>query len=320
MDLSLISKYRTQLMGIAIIWVMLFHSGIFFSSPVLMFIKKIGFGGVDIFIFLSGLGIFFSLDKNDDIKNFYKKRAFRILPYYIPIVVIVSLYYYFNDKWDFIGVVSNIFMLSYWLDLKERFDWYIPALFVLYLCSPFIFKFLKKNIVLTSSIIIAFCIIIWYFIYGTRFSYLTAFFARIPLFIMGMCYANYYKNNLDKKFNGKQIILLLSYFVCCVGILIFLTRFRTHSDNYLIFFNLTIPCICLFVAYLFSFLKNYRYPVLTFMGTYTLTLYIFHERVLQILSFNGFYYHLNLVAFVLTIFLAFVWKKTVDKLMNRYFD
>ena len=58
-SLSLLSSYRGALMGVAIIWVMLYHLGDIDVS-VISVIFGVGYGGVDIFLFLSGFGLYFS--------------------------------------------------------------------------------------------------------------------------------------------------------------------------------------------------------------------------------------------------------------------
>lgn len=50
-SLSLLSSYRGALMGVAIIWVMLYHLGDIDVS-VISVIFGVGYGGVDIFLFL----------------------------------------------------------------------------------------------------------------------------------------------------------------------------------------------------------------------------------------------------------------------------
>ena len=75
-----ISRYRSELMGWSILWIMMLHFTFNQIKP-LGFIAQYGFAGVDIFIFVSGFGLFFSLDKNDDLITFYRKRLLRIFPY-----------------------------------------------------------------------------------------------------------------------------------------------------------------------------------------------------------------------------------------------
>lgn len=65
-DVSLISKYGTQLMGVATLLIILVHS---YQQGVLMpgwmeSLCNIGSLGVDIFLLVSGLGMWYSLEKD----------------------------------------------------------------------------------------------------------------------------------------------------------------------------------------------------------------------------------------------------------------
>ena len=57
--LDSICKWRSELMGIAIIWVAVFHSYLVFEEP-WMLLKNTGYAGVDIFLLLSGVGMYSS--------------------------------------------------------------------------------------------------------------------------------------------------------------------------------------------------------------------------------------------------------------------
>ena len=86
-SLKCISEYRTELMGLAILWIMLFHSyraKIYFFDGVkgLEWIGKIiGFGnmGCEIFLLASAIGLTFSFRKGWNLKDFYTKRFLRLL-------------------------------------------------------------------------------------------------------------------------------------------------------------------------------------------------------------------------------------------------
>ena len=59
-----LSRCRSELMGFAILWVMLFHAyGLKFQFEPLNRFRSIGHFGVDIFILLSAMGIYVSLSK-----------------------------------------------------------------------------------------------------------------------------------------------------------------------------------------------------------------------------------------------------------------
>lgn len=64
-DLSKVSLYRTQLMGIAAILIVLCHASLYGVQmcSVLSTILNIGNIGVDVFLFLSGMGCYYSLNK-----------------------------------------------------------------------------------------------------------------------------------------------------------------------------------------------------------------------------------------------------------------
>lgn len=89
------SKYRTELMGLAIVMVVFHHLTLRTSAGLLgkgyMFLRVTGAMGVDIFLFLSGLGLFYSFRKNPDIKAFYKKRLIRIIPTYVHLFMLLNI-------------------------------------------------------------------------------------------------------------------------------------------------------------------------------------------------------------------------------------
>jgi peptidoglycan/LPS O-acetylase OafA/YrhL len=62
---ELISKYRTPIMGCAMIVIMLFHQPFIYDSYVDALFHQFGYWGVEIFLFVSGFGIVYSLYRND---------------------------------------------------------------------------------------------------------------------------------------------------------------------------------------------------------------------------------------------------------------
>jgi len=57
-----ISTYRSELMDWAILWIMMLHFTFTQIKPI-GFIAQYGFEEVEIFMFVSGFGLFFSLEK-----------------------------------------------------------------------------------------------------------------------------------------------------------------------------------------------------------------------------------------------------------------
>ena len=88
-ELANISRYRGELMGAAMLFIILFHVALprenaFFG------LRRMGNVGVDMFLFLSGIGLWFSWMKNPSAKHFFIRRYLRIYPAWL---IIACLYY-----------------------------------------------------------------------------------------------------------------------------------------------------------------------------------------------------------------------------------
>ena len=178
-------------MGFAILWVMYFHIPLKFATEIGWFTHRIGFYGVDIFLFLSGLGVYFSLMKRPNVLRFYKARLVRILPAYV-IVACVSYCLLRLDKASALDFFYYISGIGYWTR-HTRFDWYIPTQLAFYLITPlflFFYKKLggKKQIIYTAicmSLSVPLCIIMYY----TDLIYLWGTAVRLSVFQSGLnCY------------------------------------------------------------------------------------------------------------------------------------
>jgi peptidoglycan/LPS O-acetylase OafA/YrhL len=96
LELSFISKYRNELYGIAILLIMLFHFtdvyvqhfGSFGSDSVKVVLislydRYVSSIGVELFVFLSGMSMYYSYTREPETHSFYAKRYKRILiPYF----------------------------------------------------------------------------------------------------------------------------------------------------------------------------------------------------------------------------------------------
>ena len=84
-----VSRYRGELMGAAILFIILFHVPLA-RSDMFFGLRRCGNIGVDMFLFLSGIGLWYSWVKNPSVSHFYKRRLLRIFPTWL---VISSIYY-----------------------------------------------------------------------------------------------------------------------------------------------------------------------------------------------------------------------------------
>lgn len=232
-DFNLISKYRSELMGIAILEVLLMH---FFSltdrnMPIIVN-KLIQMVYTQGFLFLSGFGIFYSLSKNETILSFYKKRVKRLyIPYWLVFVPVI-LWYLCTGNYSnmpiyaqpiihldsyVLRIIGQITTLSYWIEGNYNGMWYVATTVILYITSPIVYNKIasNKNTLMSFVIFIAFCYAIRFVLQKVTFGYYAAaynFFNNFQMFYIGMMFA--YINKHYKEINAViavSFICLLFY-------------------------------------------------------------------------------------------------------------
>lgn len=149
--LSLISNYRNEMLGLAIITIVLFHFcddyyyaaayGIVDTNNLIMgYLGCVGSIGVEIFVLLSGIGLYFSYSKNSDIKKFYQKRFKRILMPYIPVALVFwGIKDLLLSDGTFGAYMADVTFITFFTD-GTRTIWFIGFMIVMYLLFPLIYK------------------------------------------------------------------------------------------------------------------------------------------------------------------------------------
>ena len=91
-----LSKYSSEIMGIACLWIMLHHN--FFDWPTalepLERFALYGNLGVDLFLLLSGVGLTFAWARKPSLSEFYARRFVRLL---VPYVLLAVPYWCWKD-------------------------------------------------------------------------------------------------------------------------------------------------------------------------------------------------------------------------------
>lgn len=294
-----ISSGRPYSMGLAMILIMLFHMGIPYFSV-------FGHWGVDIFMFVSGFGIYYSLHKTSSLFSFYKRRLVRIMPATVLFgIVIVILNCLFNR------IANSGFGLPYGGDYVlwgcGLHLWYIRSLVVLYLLSPFLYSFIRLRISLPFFICIVFFLFpLCYALQSLaqilppscRLLYvMTSCWTvmRFPSFFCGMivaCYGSRFKSNVVR-----DVIIALFLMFLALGIRrahldgtlpgkhIELVEMIWHNTQYLFLIPI-VMFLCVGMGYMFSRLseKNILSVVLRWLGSYSLEIYVVHEAVYGVLK------------------------------------
>ena len=144
-DLGIISKYRSEIFGITISWIVILHGVIMdkvtFSPNLewLYIILKHGNVGVDIFLFLSGIGLYYSFSKDNDVGRYMKKRMSRVL---IPYLIIGGIYFLYKDvelNNSVTKFLADISLISF-LFKGNKIVWYIFAIMLCYIIFPYVYR------------------------------------------------------------------------------------------------------------------------------------------------------------------------------------
>lgn len=151
LDYGIISKRRDDLFGISILTIMFFHyflscqEGGMAKLTADLYISVIGRTGVAVFLILSGIGLFFSMSANPDLKRFYRKRVFRVL---IPYLIVQIIYLSVNDialgHGGIVGFLKDITFVSVFTD-GDTHSWFIALILIMYLVFPLLFKIFKSG-------------------------------------------------------------------------------------------------------------------------------------------------------------------------------
>lgn len=324
---SKINKYRNAIMGTAILWIMLYHSefsftGIFpiFSSAA-SFLRLNGFGGVDIFLFVSGFGLFQSLSRNSEPINFYKRRIKRILPTYLPVLIVWLLITLMptSIKELLITLWNNLTGLAFWLQRTPQFNWYILALPVFYLLAPVFFQIMQRwekkgeLALLGLTILVDICFLN---------NYIMIAISRFTIFALGMITGRYY---WEKKEVGKGI----EVFIYILGILGWglLYVFRISAPqllwNYGLYwypFIFITPACVFFLCRLFDLLSKIAIGrlvsfIFEIMGTCSLEIYLLHINLFASLPFTSNWF--RFVAMCVVVILSYLFHNIVAIVLRQ---
>lgn len=261
-----ISTFRSELMGWAIVWIMMLHFTFTQIKP-LGFIAQYGFAGVEIFMFVSGLGLFFSLDKDSNIGHFYRRRLLRIFPTYFLLGIFASIFLFHDNIFNYIYRYSTI---GFWTG-GPYWEWYVPSIVVLYLIAPLLKKMIGKRQMALMACLSLFIFIVSFFIVSKEIVSAKEphFFLlyRIPTFMYGMICAYWIKQNISTKY---------FFIVLLMGIPCFVLLFPHHHEIYNYkYFSL----VFLLPVFLLCFITISRYlsfisPILATVGKASLETYL----------------------------------------------
>lgn len=238
-DLSVVSQYRGEIFGLSILSIVIFHfceAVLLTRNPAADYARDfanvynwiLSSSGVEVFLFLSGMGLFFSMKKNGDVLRFYAKRFRRVL---IPYLIFGLVYWVINDFFiyhtDFLQFLNDYLLISLWTQGVRRF-WFIGFILILYVVFPLFFRLLDTTVkhrglvfALLLAVNIAACSLTQW-LAPDVYSNIELAICRLPAFLFGIYYGGKIYNK--EKFGLPEKILVP------LGLLLRLVTYLNRSD------------------------------------------------------------------------------------------
>lgn len=278
-SLQSISQCRNHLMGYAILGVLIGHILVFGDVHNTGLIKIIywlsGLVHTAGFLFISGFGVFYSLHKNGNIFNFYKRRIKRfVLPFLMMAIPFFMLVCYVNGY----GIKQYLLYIStieFWLHGNYHGMWYIAVSLLLYVITPpicIIFTNLKTPRLVTEISILCLALCICYSIrvhFAIYYEQVGIGLTPLPMFYVGFLFADLSTRHLGQKTNVMTALYML------VAMLYFID-FNIYGINFIIRCLFGILLVCLFFKLTIRLKKNWVLYIFDWLGKYTFEIYILH--------------------------------------------
>lgn len=236
---------------------------------------SLGSQGVEIFFFLSGMGLVLSWQRDSDISHFYRKRMLRILPSYYICIAFLSLIGLMGGHTNPL-MYESLFVIGPW-------TWFLAFLFVFYLIFPL---YMKLSGYIAPSLLFILIVI------GTGIVMTTVYFTipesalphfdmkcgRIPSFFLGCLFAQ------RPDISNKRTVWIV---ISAIALLFLFLAFHTYEEilkkTGIIWMVRTMmtPGCCYILAALCALMTRLGLRKLlqltAFIGTLTLEIYILED-------------------------------------------
>lgn len=189
--------YRQAWMGLAMLWIMFFHAWISIPSRAINFVKDLGYGGVDIFLFASGIGNYYSYLRDESPLDFLKRRIYRLAPAYLPFIVLWCIVEVIRGKLNPFFIVGNVFGIQDFSASGKSFNWYLTAIVICYLLTPYFASFVKKNNLKNNCVFVAILVILSTAFWNDNKFIISV--TRLPIYVIGMICAKWDDKQIMRK-------------------------------------------------------------------------------------------------------------------------
>ena len=283
MRLDTTFKHRSIWLGFSMLVIMLYHSGISNAPFPFSLIGQYGYAGVDVFIFASGIGCYYSLERNPDLLGFLKRRLRRLGPVYLCFIIPWMIWRAFTGDFSIGAVIGNLLGIESFLSWEYHFNWYISALIPIYILIPCMKRLTDSCKSLTADFLAAFfffavCLPAW-----RTHCWNMVIWSRLPVLYLGVMYGKLGKQGT---LLTKRCILLHGLAAGVGGIVLYCVNGAAmdllwFKGFYWYPFLFIVPGVCLCLSAMGELLLRSSvlkplHLLLQKAGTYSFELYLIH--------------------------------------------
>lgn len=310
MELRKTFQFRNAWIGIAMLWIMFFHAGFWIEDSGWKTFKELGYGGVDFCLFASGIGCYFSLEKDPDILCFLKRRVKRLSPAYFCFIIPWLFWKNTVSELPVRAVLGNLLGVQTLASWDYHFNWYIGGLVIYYFSMPYLKRLTDACSTIGKDVLAALCLMVATVPFWDAGNTIVLL-SRLPIVYAGMVYGKMAKEGCTL---GKRDYLAQGVLVAAGIALLLIFRVKYPDllwsrGLYWYPFALIVPGCCMFFSLLAEQLEKYTFLrwINRFLGTvgvYSFELYLVHVFLYEGLMgdiMNHFWYVPNNLLWLLTI-------------------
>ena len=194
-------------MALAILLILLYHNKGALPEGLLKQAAGFCYVGVDIFFFASGVGCFFSYLRERDPVSFLRRRAERILPAYLPFILVWIVLQAAGGGITLPAALANLFGVQGFLALTPAFNWYVSGMWLSYALTPWLAP-LAESCGRRAKAVAAVLALLLFSVAFWGDAQLIIMVTRLPVFFVGMLFAA--ESQRRKALTRAELILLFA--------------------------------------------------------------------------------------------------------------
>ena len=319
-----ISRYRSELMGTAILFVILFHVGLD-RYDIFYGLKRCGNIGVDMFLFVSGVGMWFAMAKNHSLSRFFRHRYLRVYPTWFLLACLFYIPDYLGPRaysvslTDLVGDIAVNW--DFWL-YDELTFWYVPAVMMLYFFVPAYVRRIKRSAVWRwlPVLMIVWCVAVqWVRPPHKSVGHIETFWHRVPLFFIGINAGRAVME--QRRSDAHATCMALLTLVSTAALCIYLEQMRHGHFPLFVERLVYIPLCCsltVLLCMVFAHTPRWLNTSLRFLGGISLEIYLIHLHFVlcRVEPLGWSYWPTFLLTLVVSVAIAWVVRQLTTRAVS----